>query len=130
MRLPKIELPDPFANMGRVEKFLSKLAPKWALNRQYNTMRLAQSKRAYESIELTRLRRQRQDARSADQINNVSIEKLRYQARYLDENHDLARSVLNTLVSQVVGVGLLTFPMIKNAAGELLDDVNARLETL
>jgi len=130
MRLDKVELPDPYKNMGRVEKFLSKLAPKWALTRQFNQMRLAQSKRAYESIEITRLRRQRQDARSADQINNVSLEKLRYQARYLDENHDLARSVLNTLVSQVVGVGLLTLPMVKNVAGELMDDVNARLETL
>ncbi len=130
MRLDKFELPNPYAGMGRVEKFLSKVAPKWALVRQYNRMRLAQSKRAYESIEITRLRKQRQDTRSADQINNVSIEKLRYQARYLDENHDLARSVLNTLVTQVVGVGLLTFPMVKNLAGDLLDDINARLETL
>lgn len=131
MRLDKVErVTDPYANMGRIEKFISKLAPKFALKRHYNTVRLAQSKRAYESIELTRLRRARQDARSADQVNNVSVEKLRFQARYLDENHDLARSVLNTLVSQIVGTGLLTFPMVKNAAGELLDDVNARLETL
>jgi lambda family phage portal protein len=130
MRLQKFEVPDPYKGMGRVEKFISKLAPNWALKRQYNKLRLAQSVRAYESVEISRLRRQRQDARSADQINNVSVDKLRYQSRYLDENHDLARSVLNTLVSQVVGTGLLTFPMVKNEAGELMDDINQRLETL
>ncbi len=130
MHLQKIPLPDPYEKMGRVEKFFSKLAPQWALKRHYNKVRLAASVRAYESIELTRLRRQRQDARSADQINNVSVDKLRFQSRYLDENHDLARSVLNTLVSQVVGTGLLTFPMVKNEAGELMDDINSRIETL
>ena len=121
---------DPLAGMGRIERLIAKVAPKWAVSRQYNKVRLAHSKRAYESIELTRLRRARQDARSADQINNVSVEKLRYQARYLDENHDLARSVLNTLVSQIVGTGLLSYPQIKNQAGELMDDVNDRAETL
>ena len=130
MRLDKFELPDPFEGMGRIEKFIAKLAPQWALKRQYNKVRLSQTKRAYESIELTRLRRQRQDARSPDQINNVSVEKLRYQARYLDENHDLARSVLNTLVSQIVGTGLLTFPLVKNQTGDLMEDVNERIETL
>lgn len=130
MRLDKIELPDPYEKMGRVEKFLSKLAPSWALKRQYNKVRLAQTQRAYESIELSRLRRQRQDARSADQINNASIDKLRFNARYLDENHDIAKSVLNTLVSQVVGTGLLTFPMVKDESGALMDDINERLETL
>ena len=132
MRLDKTPtvVTDPYDGMGRVEKFLSKIAPSWAVKRQFNKVRLAHSKRAYESIEITRLRRQRLDARSADQINNVSVDKLRFQARYLDENHDIARSVLNTLVSQVVGVGLLTFPMVKNQAGELMDDVNKRLEVL
>jgi len=130
MRLNKVERPDPLAGMGRVEKFIAKIAPAWALKRQYNKVRLAESKRAYESIELTRLRRQRIDSRSSDQINNVSVEKLRYQARYLDENHDLARSVLNTLVSHIVGTGLLTFPMVKDTSGALMDDINERLETL
>ncbi len=130
MRLDKEVRPDPLADLGRIEKFLTKLAPQWALKRKYNKIRLEQATRAYESIEITRLRRQRQDARSADQINNVSVEKLRYQARYLDENHDLARSVLNTLVSTVVGTGLLTFPMVKNQAGELMNDINERIETL
>lgn len=130
MRLQKVQRPDPLANMGRIEKAIARLAPGWALKRQYNKLRLAESKRAYEAIELTRLRRQRIDSRSSDQINNVSVEKLRYQARYLDENHDLARSVLNTLVAHIVGTGLLTFPMVKNSSGELMDDINDRIETL
>lgn len=121
---------DPYKNMGRVERFLSKLAPKWALRREYNKLKLVGVKRAYEAIETTRLRRTRNDARSADQINNVSVEKLRYQARYLDENHDIARSVLNTLQSNIVGTGLLTFPMVKNRRGDLLEPINEQLAKL
>ena len=130
MRLDKDKARDPFADVGRVERALMKFAPAWALNRHVNRQRLVASKRAYESIENSRLRRKRQDARSQDQINNVSVDRLRMQARYLDENHDLARSVLNTLVAQIIGTGLLTFPMVKDRFGNLLDDVNNTITKL
>lgn len=128
--LEKEVAPDPFAGEGRVEKLIRKVAPAWALRRHLNRQKLQASKRAYESIENTRLRRKRQDGRSADQINSISVDKLRLQARYLDENHDLARSVLNALVAQVVGTGLLTFPTIKDRSGNLLDDVNDQITKL
>ncbi len=121
---------DPFAGEGRIEKVIRKVAPAWALRRHLNRQKLQASKRAYESLEITRLRRKRQDARSADQINSVSVDKLRLQARYLDENHDLGRSVLNALVAQVVGTGLLTFPTVKDRSGKLLDDVNEKITQL
>ena len=130
IRLDKEQARDPFKDMGRIERTIAKVAPSWALNRYANRQRLAAAARAYESIENTRLRRKRQDARSADQIGNLSVDKLRLQARYLDENHDLARSVLNAIVAQVVGTGLLTFPMVKDASGNLLDDVNDSISKL
>lgn len=128
--LDKEQTRDPFASMGRMERAIAKVAPAWAVRRYANRQRLQAAARAYESIENTRLRRKRQDARSPDQIGSNSVDKLRLQARYLDENHDLARSVLNALVSQVVGTGLLTFPMIKDANGRLLDDVNDQVSKL
>ena len=130
IRLEKEKARDPFKDLGRVERAIMKLSPAWAIRRYSNRQRITAAARAYESIETTRLRRKRQDARSPDQINNVSVDKLRLQARYLDENHDLARSVLNALVSQIVGTGLLTFPMVKNAAGDLMDDVNDTITKL
>lgn len=130
MNLQKLEKPDPFAGVGRVEKLIMQVFPRWGLQRFFFRKKLEVASRAYESIELSRLRRQRQDARSADQINSISVDKLRLQARYLDENHDLARSVLNTLVSQIVGGGLLTFPMPKNLNGEVLTDLADSITTL
>ena len=130
MNLDKETVRDPLKSMGRLERIIAKVAPAWAVQRQFNKQKLIAATRAYESIEITRLRRKRQDARSADQINNVSVEKLRLQARYLDENHDLARSVLNALVSQIVGTGLLTFPMVKDASGNLMDAVNDTITKL
>lgn len=128
--LDKDKARNPFAEMGPIERTIAKVAPAWALNRYANRQRLQAAARAYESIENTRLRRKRQDARSPDQIGSISVDKLRLQARYLDENHDLARSVLNALVAQVVGTGLLTFPMIKGLNGELMDDVNDQVSKL
>jgi len=112
------------------DKLLLRVAPRLAAKREQSRLQYAASKRAYEAIELTRLRRERNDARSQDQINNVSVDRLRFQARSLDENHDLARSVLNTLVSNVVGTGLLTFPMVKTREGDLLEDTNVQLSKL
>lgn len=130
MNLDKETRPDPLKKMGLFERAIAIVAPAWALQRHVNRQRLQVAARAYESIENTRLRRKRQDARSADQINNTSVDKLRFQARYLDENHDLARSVLNAITAQVVGTGLLTFPMIKDQNGDLMDDVNDAITQL
>lgn len=115
---------------SRFDRFLVRVAPKLAATREHYRLKYASSKRAYEAIETTRLRRERNDARSADQVNGVAVDRLRYQARFLDENHDLARSILNTLVSNVVGTGLLSFPMVRDRKGDLLEDVNVQLSKL
>ena len=109
---------------------LARMFPRYALNRYANQMRLEHMKREYEAVKKTRRRRQRLDMRSADQINSVSVDKMRATARYLDENHDLARSVLNTSVSQVVGGGLVTFPMPKRPDGTVNIELADRLTIL
>jgi len=109
------------------ERAIQKVSPKMALKRFQNRVGL---ERAYEAIEFSRLRKKREDARSAYQINRLSVDKLRMQARFLDENHDVAKSVLNTLVAHVVGSGILTFPMVKLNSGELADESNEQIQKL
>lgn len=116
--------------LGRFEKLLGKVAPGWALQRLAKKMRLDHAERAYESIELSRLRKKREDGRSADQIGKVSSDRLRFQARYLDENHDIAKSVLNSLVATTVGGGIHSFPMIKRMDGTLHEEANDQMQKL
>lgn len=118
------------AKFNYFERALQRVSPSMALKRFRNRVTLEQSVRAYEAIEQSRLRKKREDGRSADQINLLSIDKLRMQARYLDENHDNAKSVLNTLVSHVVGSGIQTFPMVKTNTGELADKTNDAIQML
>ena len=48
----------------------------------------------------------RTDRGSGDTSVRMAGDSLRIQARYLDENHDLVRGVLNTLVNNIVGTGI------------------------
>ena len=81
-------------------------------------------------------------ARPSDQFKPISqslspnaatmtgTEKLRSHARYLDENHDLSISVLDTLVSKIIGKGIIITPMVKRQDGELDDFVNDQIRSL
>ncbi len=51
-------------------------------------------------------------------------ERLRQYARNLDENHDLAIGVLDSLVNNVIGTGLPIRPLIKDRTGALHTDAN------
>ncbi len=124
------ELPRERARLTGFERFVLRVSPAWATRRYFNRVRLEATARAYESVEISRLHKKRMDSRSPDQIGSVSSDKLRYQARYLDENHDIAKSVLNTLVSNVVGAGILTFPTVKDVEGNVIIDFNDNLMQL
>ena len=116
--------------ISRVEKAIGAVSPRWALRRYNNRMRLEVAERAYEAVELSRMRKQKEDGRSPDQIGALSIQRLRNQARYLDENHDIAKSVLNTQVSNVVGNGIMTIPQVRNMRGDLIEGVNDQIQIL
>ena len=119
------------------ERLLSVVSKRAALRHYRERMAFGDSisdlrfqQRAYEATERSRLRRRKIDQRSANQINQVSIESLRFQARNLEENHDLAKSILNTLVAFIVGRGIGTIPMVKDAKGDLLPEVNQTIQKL
>ncbi len=116
------------ASLTRVERALMFFSPRAALKRFQSRVSLQQAARAYEAIENSRLRKKKIDQRSPDQLNQVSAESLRFQARNLDDNHDLAKSVLNTLVASVVGRGIRSFPMVKDRQGNLLDSANEAIQ--
>lgn len=113
------------------ERFLGAFSPALARKRFISRAQFELAQRAYESVEVpTRLRKTREDSRSADQINSLSSDRLRFQGRFLDENYDVARSVLNTLVGNVVGEGIQTFPTMRLTNGEIATDENLELQML
>lgn len=116
--------------LTRFERVLMQVSPRMAFKRFRARAQLEHAARAYEAIEYSRLRKKKTDQRSQDQLNQVSAESLRYQARSLDDNHDLAKSVLNTLVASVVGRGIRSFPMVKNRQGELIEEANEAIQNL
>lgn len=85
--------------MHFTDKLIAPFAPGWALSRTRDRAILA----AYESAKPTRIRKNPGDNRSGDAVVGGAATTLRGQARHLDQNHDLAKGVLNCLVNNVVG---------------------------
>ena len=76
----------------------------------------------YEAAESTRLRKQRHEIGNGDAVVNRAGRTLRTYARFLDENHDLARGALNVLVANVVGpAGIVPEPQPRRADGTIHD---------
>ena len=105
------------------DKTIELFAPQAALRRE-TARRILQARRAYEAAQPSRLRKNKTDPGSGDAIVERAGESLRLQARYLDENHDLARGVLNCLVNNVVGRGITIEPQVKRTDGELAKPIN------
>jgi len=109
-----------------LDRTIEVFSPESALRRE-TARRILQAQRAYEASQPSRLRKIKTDAGSGDAIMERAGETLRLQARYLDENHDLARGVLNCLVNNVVGRGITIEPQVKRADGELAKPINDQL---
>lgn len=112
--------------ISTLDKFLAGAFPAWGLRRIY----AKQAIRAYEAAQPSRLRKIKTDAGSGDAVLAKAGESLRLQARYLDENHDLARGVLNCLVNNVIGRGIAVEPQVKLETGELAVAINEQLVEL
>lgn len=91
---------------------------------------IAEAARYYEAARPSRFRKRRIDLRSPDLITNESAVVLRAQARYLDENYDIARGVLETLTSAVIGEGVETYPLLRKRDGTLHTDANEEIMAL
>lgn len=109
--------------MSRLDKLIALFSPESALRRTQARFAL----RAYEAATPGKLRKRATDRRTGSAVARSAAIELRIQARSLDENHDIAKGILNTLVANIVGRGIQVEPIVKNAKGELHTEINARL---
>lgn len=112
-----------------IDKTIEFISPEAALRRE-TARKVLKVQRAYEAAQPSRLRKIKTDPGSGDAIAERAGESLRLQARYLDENHDLAGGVLDVLVNNVVGRGVAVEPQVKLKNGELAKAVNDQLMEL
>jgi lambda family phage portal protein len=82
---------------------------------------------AYEAADPSRLRKARTDKRSANAQNEKAAENLRTMARSLEQNLDIAKGALDTLVANVIGTGIAPEPQIELASGEPAEEINREL---
>jgi lambda family phage portal protein len=85
----------------------------------------------YEAGKPDRQRKQRRESGSGDTAVLRAGTSLREQARHFDQNHDISRGVLNTLVQNIVGphgIGVEFQP--RTSDGDIHDDTANRLQEL
>lgn len=102
------------------------ISPAWAMKRA--RARLAFN--YYEATEMNRLRREKRDRRSANAQNRGAIDTLRSQARHLEQNFDIASGVLDVLVNNTVGTGIVPEPQVRLQNGEPAEEFNRKLVAL
>jgi lambda family phage portal protein len=106
-----------------LDRAIAWVAPRTAVAR-------AQARRilgAYEAAEPSRLRKAKQDARSANNQNDRAAIPIRLLARNLEQNSDIAKGALDVLVANVVGTGIVPEPQIELASGEPAEEINREL---
>lgn len=111
-----------------LDRAIAAVSPGWALERAAARARLA---RLYDAASLHHQhKRPRGGELSGDGVMDATRTNLTAWARYLDENSDIAISVLDTLVDRVLGSGLQYEPMVRTRGGSLHDPTNRRLRAL
>ncbi|MCK9622233.1 MAG: phage portal protein [Methylobacter sp.] len=108
-----------------LDNAIAAVAPGWAFRR-------AQSRRALAAYEAASPRRNggkmRPDNSSADLLTLRASGNMRGYARVLEQNHDLASGILDTLVNNVVGAnGISVEPMPRRKNGELHTEFSKQL---
>ena len=110
-----------------LDKAIAALAPTWGLRRAQARQVLAY----YEAAKPDKYRKQRKEQGSGDTAVLRAGSSLRDQARHLEQNHDLARGALQTLVANIIGpYGIGIEPQPRNAEGLIDDDLAAQILTL
>jgi lambda family phage portal protein len=102
--------------MNPIDLFARVISPGWALSRARNRGALA----AFEAAKPGRSRKDRPDNSGANTVIETGAVNVRGYARNLDQNHDIAVGILNTLVLNTVGPhGLKVEPMPRNRDGSI-----------
>lgn len=91
---------------------------------------LEHAQRVYDAAKASNFHVRPTDTRSPDGVMEQAGDKIRKWARHLDENHDLSIGVLDVLVNNVVGTGVMIEPMVMTKGGKAADKVNKELRKL
>ena len=112
------------------ERFIGRISPRWAF-RRYQMVRALEASRKFEAAQESRERRLAKSKGSADTTNMRAVEVLRWRARDLDENYDIASGILDVLESKIVGSEIVAHPMIMMEGGQdLAVDLNRHVAEL
>lgn len=112
--------------MNFFDKAMSAVLPVWARWAHQRDQLLLLN--AYEAARGGRTRRGPEEPNSGNVAVERASESIRRQARGLDQNHDVAKGILNSLVNKVVGpngIGVEFMP--KTTSGEIASDVAQEL---
>ncbi|SUW63287.1 phage portal protein, lambda family [Buttiauxella agrestis] len=102
--------------MNLITKAVSLFSPGWAARR----LRAEIQVQAYEAARPTRTHAARRESRSANTAIFAAGASIREQARWLDENHDIAIGILDKLEERVVGArGIQIEPQPLSADGKV-----------
>jgi len=114
-----------------IENAIAMISPAWAFAR-------ARSRVAWEATqrirardgEDNRLQRVKRSGLSQNQRNARSAQKLREEARWLEETYDVASGALDVLVANIVGQGIQPEPQVKAKDKKLVTGINQDLLAL
>ena len=115
--------------MGLIDKLIENLSPRLALKRELSRQRLSYIKeRLYDAAKSSNYHVKPTDNRSGDGVMDHARDSIRNLARHLDENHDLAIGILDSLVNNTVGPnGITVEPQIKTKGGKLNEKANKEM---
>jgi len=114
----------------RIDDVIGVLAPGWQAKRARARLQVTQYQAAYDAAKPPRSRPSKQSRGSADVVTGQAGPRLWQQARYLEENHDLAKGVIDVLVGNIVGKGIQVDPQIRTTNGDLAEDLNRQLREM
>lgn len=113
-----------------LNRWIAHLAPGWALRRELARRELDRLSRAYDAARPTNFRPHYGDTKSGNAVMGHARDRLRREARYLDENHDLAVGILDELVNNIVGTGIRVIPTVRTRDGRPASKVNEQIRKL
>lgn len=110
-----------------IEQLIASMFPGWGLNRA----KARSLTRLYDAAQQSSYHKSiKSGGYSGDAVMHNAGSKLRAWARYLDENHDLAIGILDTLVNNIVGTGIIVEPMVLSKRGDLHERLNNEFRAL
>ncbi|MGR8917976.1 MAG: phage portal protein [Gammaproteobacteria bacterium] len=108
------------------DRFLASWAPEFQIKR----LRAMQVTNAYESAKPSRTHRARKESRGPNTPVYEGAAAVKDQVRWLEQNGDIVNSVLDVLVANIVGDGIIVEPMVRRQDGTLAAELNDEIAAL